>query len=64
MAHFDSLCQCPKVVAAVAAGVGAHPPPRLGGEGLQHGRRDGRADPLDGRLRALRVGAGLIPDRG
>ena len=64
MAHFDSLCQCPKVVPPVAAGLGAHPPASLGGEGCQHGRRDGRADPLDGGLRTLGIGAGLVADGG
>ena len=64
MADLDSLGQRPKVLPSVAAGLGAHPPAGFGGEGCQHGRRDGRADPLDGGLRTLGIGAGLVADGG
>ena len=62
LADLDPLRQGPKVVAPAAAGIGAHPPAGLGGGGCQHGRRDGRSQPLDGEVRTLGVGAGLVAD--
>ncbi len=57
---FDALGECAKVIAAIAAGLGAHALAGLPGKRFERLRCDVRSDPFKRTLGPLCVGVGLI----